>query len=472
MVETLKRLSIGSSLSIRLLLLTIFFVLLAEVLIYIPSIANFRKTWLEERLAAANIAVLAIEAAPDYMISEMLRRELLSKAQVAAVSLKRPDKRQLMLNTDQPLEVAARYDLRDASYWALVRDAVKVLIHSHPHKSLIQVTGYANFTRKAQQTPQAENYSIQIIFQEDLLCDDMFAFSRNVMLLSIIISLITAGLVYYSLSCLLIRPVRRMTNSIISFRARPEVATDDLSAEGRQDEIGIIMRELGVMQNEVRKALTQKDHLAKLGEGVSKINHDLRNILASAQMVSDHLSTVDNPVVQKLTPRFVTALDRAIRLCENTLKYGKTGAEKPHLALSNLNHIIEEVALSLGLSERDTLKFTNDVPADFTVNADGDQMFRVFLNLSRNALQAMRERGELTFRARREDGRHIIDIIDDGPGIPDKIRASLFRPFHGSANGGAGLGLAISKEIVEAHGGALDLMRSDQNGAHFRITLP
>ncbi len=465
MVEKLKHLSVRSNLSMQLLLLTMFFVLLAEVLIYVPSIVNFRKTWLEERLSAANIAILAIEAAPDHMISEMLSKKLLDNAGVVAISLKQKDKRQLVLNTDQPLNITARYDIRDASYWHMMRDTMKGLFHSHPHGSLIQVTGHTSF--------MADNDSfLEIIFYEELLCEDMYDFSINVMLLSIIISLITAGLVYFSLSCLMIRPIHRMTRSVMSFRTAPEVATEELSAEGRRDEIGIIMRELGAMQNEIRKALSQKRHLIQLGEGVSKINHDLRNILSSAQMVSDHLSSIDNPVVQKLTPRFVTAIDRAIRLCEDTLKYGKAGVEKPVLSPVDINQVAEEVAISLGISDLENVDFNNEIPQGFTIEADGDQIFRILLNLCRNALQAIKNNGKITITARRDRQQNIIDIIDNGPGIPDRIRATLFQPFHHSGNGGSGLGLAISQELLEAHGGTIELVTSDKNGTHFRIILP
>lgn len=465
MVGKLKYLSVRSHLSMQLLLLTMFFVLLAEVFIYVPSIINFRKTWLEERLAAANIAILAIEAAPDHMIDEKLSRKLLDNAQVVAISLKQKDKRQLVLNTDLPLNITARYDVREDSYLIQIRDTMKSLFHGHPHGSLIQVTGHADFIQ------DNDEAFIEIIFYENLLCEDMGTFSTNVMLLSIIISLITAGLVYLSLSYLLIRPIKKMTKSVIAFRAAPENATDDLSAEGRADEIGIIMRELGTMQNEIRKALIQKKHLAHLGESVSKINHDLRNILSSAQMVSDHLSTIDNPIVQKLAPRFVTAIDRAIRLCENTLKYGKTGVEKPEPSAVNLSQTVEEVIISLGLSETEDIHVNNEIPDDFSIDADADQIFRVFLNLSRNALQAMKSKGEITITAQRENKKNIIDIIDNGPGIPKRVRDSLFLPFHQSGNGGSGLGLAISKELIEAHGGTIELVSTGEKGTHFRIIL-
>ncbi|VAV99841.1 hypothetical protein MNBD_ALPHA01-1742, partial [hydrothermal vent metagenome] len=173
-----------------------------------------------------------------------------------------------------------------------------------------------------------------------------------------------------------------------------------------------------------------------------------------------------------LTPRFVTAIDRAIRLCEDTLKYGKAGVEKPVLSPVDVNQVMDEVAISLGISDLENVDFNNEIPQAFTIEADGDQIFRTFLNLCRNALQAIKGKGEITITARRDRQQNIIDIMDNGPGIPDRIRATLFQPFHHSGNGGSGLGLAISKELLEAHGGTIELVTSDKNGTHFRITLP
>ena len=169
MADEQHPLALRHSLSNRLLLLTIAFVMLAEVLIYVPSIANFRKTWLEERLAAAQIAILAIEAAPDYMVSETLAKELLQSAEVMAIVRKKDDNRLLVLGTDRPLEVEARYDLRNAGFLDLIRDAFVTMMHTHPHSRVIEVTGYTNDERMD---------FLQIIFEEEKLCHAMLVFSR------------------------------------------------------------------------------------------------------------------------------------------------------------------------------------------------------------------------------------------------------------------------------------------------------
>lgn len=437
--------------------------MLAEILIYVPSIANYRKTWLEERLAAAQIAILAIEAAPDYMVSEMLGQELLHAAGVTAISRQKDDSRRLILASDQVLDVEERYDMRRVNSWVLIRDAFKTMLHGHPHQKLVEISGYMN----------DENMDeLQIIFDEEILCHDMMTFSRNVLLLSIIISLITAGLVYFSILHSLIRPIKKITASMIAFRKAPEDSTQTLPPENRTDEIGVVMGELAVMQTDVRQALHQKTHLANLGIAVSKINHDLRNMLAAAQLVSDHLETVDDPVVKKLSPRFVKAIDRAIRLCKNTLQYGKAENEPPTPRDFLLHPLVEDVVTSLGLNETSGREVANNIPEDYKLHADTDQMFRVFLNLIKNAAHAMKGDGEITLSVEDNPTGKIINVQDNGPGIPDKILENLFKPFQGSSNGGSGLGLAIASEIVEAHGGHINLKETGPNGSCFQIILP
>ena len=289
----MKKLSFTKSLSLRLLLLTIGFVFIAEILIYVPSVANFRQTWLEEKIAAANIAILVIEAAPDYMVSRLLTDELLVSTQMTSITRKINEDEIRVLSSVKEFEINKRYDLRNATWWDQVRDAFTTMLHYQDHTSNIEVTDYA-------MTGKMED--IVIVFNEDLLCHEMYSYSWNIFFLSLAISLLTALFLYYSITKLLIRPVKVITESMISFRRAPEDQTNKYKPEERTDEIGVVMHELAEMQDEIRKALNQKNHLAKLGSAISKINHDLRNMLKSAQLVSEHLSTIKNPVVQKLLP--------------------------------------------------------------------------------------------------------------------------------------------------------------------------
>jgi signal transduction histidine kinase len=105
------------------------------------------------------------------------------------------------------------------------------------------------------------------------------------------------------------------------------------------------------------------------------------------------------------------------------------------------------------------------------IKADREQMFRVFSNLALNAAQAGAQ--ELKIESRVDGDKLLIDVTDDGPGIPEHARERLFQPFSGSAReGGTGLGLVISREIVNAHGGELSLAETSDQGTTFRIELP
>jgi signal transduction histidine kinase len=463
--------TLWSRLSARLLVLTALFVMLAEVLIYVPSIAEYRRDWLEDRLNAAQIAALALEAASDRMVSAGLAEELLSNAGVEAVVLKRSERRLLILGDDMPINIAARYDLRDAMPWTLIRDAAAVITLSNDR--LIEVTGHAR---------QGAGEYVQIMLYPAELKTAMLVYSRNILLLSLMISFVTAGLVYVALSRLMVAPIRRITASVVTFRAAPESERSALKPSTRSDEIGVVERELAKMQTELRAALLQKNRLANLGVAVSKINHDLRNILSSAQLLSDRLRTINDPTVQALAPRFMKTIDRAIRLCNATLEYGHAPDAAIALKPLHLRALVAETAAAAGFSADGAPKLVNEVPDDFEVRADGEQLFRVILNLLRNAKGAIEAAATpsediaakcVTVRAAANDAHVTIDVIDQGPGLPPQARAHLFEPFRGSAaTGGTGLGLAIAHDIMVAHGGSIQLLESGPGGTVFRLTLP
>ncbi|MDO8839092.1 MAG: HAMP domain-containing sensor histidine kinase [Parvibaculum sp.] len=452
------------SLSRRLLVLTVLFVMLAEVLIFVPSIANFRLTWLEQRLAAAQIASLALEARPDNMVSPALREELLKNAQVYAVALHRDEARRLVLSEDMPPTVDTSFDLRDAMAMFLVMDAFETLLAGDGR--VVLVTGNPRF---------AAGESIEIVFDETPLRHAMLRYGKNIFLLSLVISIITAGLVFTALHFVLVRPMRRITENMVAFRNDPEDARRVIAPSGRADEIGIAERELSLMQKEIRATLSQKAHLASLGTAVSKISHDLRNILASAQLMSDRIGAIDDPMVQHLAPRLFAAIDRAIDLCANTLKFGRAEEAPPRRTRIALAAFADEVA-EAAWAPQAHIRWVNDVPPALEIEADPDHLFRILLNLTRNAAQVLAENatgGDIRISARREADRVHVDIVDTGPGLPEKARAHLFEPFSGGVRaGGSGLGLAIVEELVRAHGGHIELVESAASGTHFRICIP
>ena len=447
------------SLSARLLVLTVFFVMVSEVLIFVPSVARFRMTYFENRLAAGHIATMALEASATGELDQNLTDKLLTQVGARGVAVYRRDGTVLRLDSANPPQLEIAINLTHPDILLAIRGSFGTLL-GHGNR-VVRVLGPST-------TNRAE--TVEVLLDEAPLRREMWDFGIRILELSVVISLVTAALVYLSLQWLLVRPMRRITASMMNFRGDPEDASRMIAASGRKDEIGVAERELGVLQKTVRQALGQRARLAALGTAVTKINHDLRNILATARLVTDGLTASAAPEVRRVAPRLLDAIDRAVALCTHTLDFSREGA--PPLAPSRFSiaSLIEEIGPGLGLSA-DDLTIDCAIQPELTVEADRDQLYRVLLNLARNAVEAGAHRMRCT--AVRENGIVAIEITDDGPGLPPKARENLFRPFFGSARpGGSGLGLAIARELMRAHGGELTLVSSTGIGTVFRLTLP
>lgn len=456
----------GLGLSGKLLLLTIGFIMLAEILVFAPSVANFRLNWLMQRLSSAQLASLAASAAPGRQVPATLKQELLEHAQVKSVALKHENTRELILQQDMPEQIDAHFDLRDTSWPMLISDAFAVYL-PRPDR-IIRVIGRPGFGNNEE--------SVEVVMGEAPLRAAMIKFGLNILGLSILISVITATLVYLSLNALLVRPIARLTETMVRFKESPEDPARIIRPSARRDEIGTAERELAHMQTQLVETLGQKSRLAALGLAVSKVNHDLRNMLASAQLLSDRLGTVRDETVQRVAPKLVGALDRAIRLCTETLKFGRAQETAPRRTRFPLLPLVEEVGESLNLPHPGGAELRIEMERSLDVDADRDQLFRILSNLLRNAVQAIESDtggvGTVTVRAAREGAVVIAEIADTGPGIPRMTLAKLFEPFHGSGHrGGTGLGLAIADELIKLHGGAIAHVASER-GATFRLTIP
>ncbi|MHA1523835.1 MAG: sensor histidine kinase [Alphaproteobacteria bacterium] len=455
-------------LSGKLLLLTLFFVMLAEVLIYVPSIANFRMVWLGQHVEAARLATLALKATPTNAMSDAHAGRLLARANVLAVVVEEEDARQLILMSGMPPRIDRNFDLREQSKMRAIWDAFDALFA--PADRIIAVTDTV-------QPPAGD--TIQVVLDENLLKSAMVKFSINVLSLSIVISLITGGLVYLAIIWLLIRPIRRLTATMVRFGEAPEEKDRVIVPSNRGDEIGRAENELATMQVELQSLLKQKAHLASLGLAVSKINHDLRNILAHAQLLSDRMVTIKDPTVQRLAPKLIGSLGRAIELCTNTLKFGQAREAPPDRRRIRLAPLVDEVGETLDIANRPTIVWRNQVDHDTQIDADPDQLFRVVMNLARNAVQALGAdsgvsgvEGEVRISARREGTVVTIEVSDTGPGVPAQARSHLFEAFKGSSRaGGVGLGLAIAAELTQAHGGEIRLLERTI-GATFEVVIP
>ena len=271
----------------------------------------------------------------------------------------------------------------------------------------------------------------------------------------------------------LVRPMAKVTSSMVSFRRDPADMQAVVVPGTRRDEIGVAEHELAAMQNDLRVALRQNQRLAELGAAVSKISHDLRNILATATLLTDRLNESADPEVRRVAPSLMRSIDRAVTLCNDTLRFGRADEAAPHRSDFDLHELVEDVGASAGVPAGRGINWSNEVPAPFPIRADKEQVFRALLNLTRNAVQALEGRGgRVVARAAKVNGHIEIDVIDTGPGLPAKARDALFKPFAGSArSGGTGLGLAIARDIARAHRGDIHLVRSDDRGTQFRLEI-
>lgn len=458
---------LSRGLSTKLLLLTVLFVLLAEVLIFLPSIANFRLRWLEERLAtAAAVGIVLVESDPD-SLSRDVQDDVLIALGAMAVAVRDEGVSQLLVVTEMPPEVDAHVDLDNAPLLVALDDALETLFFGGGQ--VLRVFGQVGESPK----------QFELIMSDGNLRKAMLIYARNVAMLSLLLSLVTATFVFYAIDRVMIRPIRAMTRSMLDFAETPGDPARIIVPERRDDEIGVAERELASMQQQLQRALSEHKHLTDLGLAVSKINHDMRNTLAAAQLVSDRLATVKDPTTQNFVPKLVRALDRAVSYTEGVLAYGRTQEAPPRRRRVRLKLLVDEVHDLLGLDPGGGIEFVNAVDPDFEIDADSEQLFRVLSNLARNAVQAMAGEREstvvrrLTMSAERTGSISRILVEDTGPGLPPKARENLFTAFRGSArSGGTGLGLAIAQELVRAHGGAIELVESRGGRTVFAITIP
>ena len=460
----------SNSLSSRFLWLVVIFVLLAEVLIFVPAVSRFREDYLLARLERAQIASLALLAS-DGSIAGELAGELLENAGVFNVVLRRDAVRELVLSSPIPAPIDATYDLRNANAFTLMRDALDEM--RRPEPRIIRVIG--DPVRQA-------GLLIEITLDTENLQAELWEYGKRILLLSLVISGFTALLLYFSIQTFVVAPMRRVIRSMADYADAPEDANRIITPRSGIRELRAAEEALHKMQTDLTGLLRQKDRLAQLGGSVARISHDLRNMLTTASMLADRMEMSKDPSVQRAAPKLVGSLARAINLCESTLTFGKAEDPPPKLAPMHVAALVEDVIENekLALSEPSDITFLTDIPPGLMLRADAEQIFRVLANLVRNARQAIeatKQPGVIEILAKPavQDGTQgvAIRIGDTGPGLPPKAREHLFEAFQGGARkGGVGLGLAIAAELVRGHGGRLELIRSDTEGTEFRIWLP
>ncbi len=453
------------SLSGRFLLLTIIFVMLAEVLIFVPSVARYRVMYLQEHLELAQLASLSLLASPDDLVSPELADELLDNAEVLNIVLRRDDMRELVLSKPMLIDVAESFDLRSSGLLEQIRDAMKVMFSGG--NRIIRIIG----------TPvKGAGTDIEATLQESPLRAAMLAYGANVFWISALISAITATLLFLSVRLFIVRPISRVVANMIAWREAPDDPRRIILPAAGITELRRAETALQDLQTQLSAALRHRDRLATLGGAVARISHDLRNMLTTAQLLADRMESSNDPTVVRIAPKLISSIARAINLCENTLAFGKAEEMQPELCQVNITDLVADVFEADLSRNGQKVDLIADIDPAIEANADPDHMFRILMNLIRNARQAIESSGkdgEIRVSAADIAGGCEILIRDTGPGFSERARANLFKPFEGGARkGGTGLGLAIAVDLVRGHGGTLELTETSEKGTVFRIFLP
>ena len=463
------RLLVSLGLSGRLILLTMSFVMLAEILVLIPSAVAFRRSWISDRIMGSQMIALALSAAPTGPRNPELDARLLAGlkgAQAIAVRGRGTDWI-VAAPGDRPPEPDRVIDVREPSYWKALNGTFRNL--AKPPFPAIKIIGPG-----LPGIPGVE--WVELILSEAPLRHAVLSFTRDFILISLAISAITGAFLYLSLHLLVVRPVLRLSGNIREFTANPDDVQRVIRPSGRRDEIGFAEDALARMETALAGELRQKRHLADLGLAVSKINHELRNMLTTAQLLGDRLGESEDPLVRRIAPRLVRTLARAVDFCGATLAYGRASEAQPSRRRLPLRPLVEDQLDLAALADGIPIEIAVDVPGDLEIDADPEQLARVLLNLMRNAVEALSRAKTLgaliEVTASRRDGAVQIRVADNGPGVPDRLRDRLFSAFQASERaGGTGLGLPVAEEIVRLHGGTIVLERT-RDGASFLVTIP
>src|SRR3984893_12083093 len=439
-------------------------VMTAEILLFLPSIGRFRMVYLYQLIESGTLAALALDATPDNMVTEEVKRALLNNARVDTVVLVEPNKPKRALMTIEPRPTMPSYNLKEEGMFPLIWDALAAMTHDG-----------ARYIRVGGESMRLPHAMVWIIVDELPMRIAMYSYATRILVLSIIIALFTAFLLYLALRWLVIRPLQDLSADMTAFRREPEEPGTERPSTRRNDEIGVVDREFQNLQRELRASLRQKSRLAEIGAATNKINHDLRNMLSTARLLSDRLARSDDERTRALAPTILNTIDRAARLARDALEYVRDHPT-PRMEACDLSDLVDEVGVALQEAGEDRdpnllRDWRDEIAGECRVTADRDLLYRVLVNLGRNAFDAGAT--EVAVRARQRSGLMLIDVADNGPGVPPVVASQLFRPFTtGGRSNGIGLGLAIARDLVRAHGGDIALMETSDRGSTFRFTLP
>jgi len=162
-------------------------------------------------------------------------------------------------------------------------------------------------------------YSLAITMSNAAQQHLLIRYTWNFALISLTIAIMASILIYLIIYELMVRPMRSIYMNMLDFVIEPDNPSRIIVPEARRDKLGITQRRITAIEGVLQQNFVRQKHLADLGLAVAKINHDMRNVLASAQLLSDYLAKVKDPAVQRLAPKLIRTIDRAISITPRVL---------------------------------------------------------------------------------------------------------------------------------------------------------
>lgn len=293
-----------------------------------------------------------------------------------------------------------------------------------------------------------------------------------------------AGVVFgYGVARLLSQSIRRLHVQIRDAAGKlgPDpteiVLTGGVGFGGLHDELDTLTARIEAVVQQLHdreREVVRAEQLAAVGQLAAGVGHELRNPLTSIKMLVQTELEGDGP--PRLTAEDLRVIEGEVRRMERSLQTFLDFARppKPERQSVELRGVLEAVlGLVRGRAEKQRVVTRLDAPAEpLALTADAGQLRQVFVNLVLNALDVMPGGGALTVSARRIGSAVEVEVSDTGPGVAREMMPRLFVPFASSKDTGLGLGLVISRRIVEDHGGALDAANRPHGGASFFVRLP
>lgn len=249
--------------------------------------------------------------------------------------------------------------------------------------------------------------------------------------------------------------------------------------KGRQEETGLtfFLIENKTEQYRLTEQVRFRDRLATIGQIAAGTAHEIRNPLTSIQgflqMIGDRLQECGQLKEKSYIEIMLKEIGRINHLVSEFLVLSRP--RKLQFQLISIRKVLKEI---LPIIKGEARLHNIDVTVEInTVHAldllgDAELLKQVFLNISKNAIEAMQKTGgTLTLRLTRSEKQYLVEIIDQGPGIPKALQEEIFEPFFTTKENGTGLGLPICKQIIRELGGNIELLSSSK-GCNFRVYLP